>query len=269
MVFNLYLSFASCSIASHQTSPLHEVRSFGMVRQRSPQQTAHLLNQLTAPMKEQSTLSSAPSNGETRGESRRLRVFQGMRGDSQNLENNPLQSASKKPEPQSDIADYLNSMVVSPSFSIREPPRMQQVNSHNVGAGSDMAGDSSKARWGNLQLLSHMLPNEKGNTSITTTPPGLVSTASSPKSSPYGPETPRFAGDMRFSPISLETLMSSASNSKASTEHNAMNLNNIEYNDNTTFKTNDREIQSANEEAAQLQDRLRALIHKNKNVMFS
>jgi hypothetical protein len=63
--------------------------------------------------------------------------------------------------------------------------------------------------------------------------------------------------------------MSSASNSKASTEHNAMNLNNIEYNDNTTFKTNDREIQSANEEAAQLQDRLRALIHKNKNVMFS
>jgi hypothetical protein len=241
-----------------------------MMRQRSPQQTAQLLNQLTAPpMKEQSTLSPAPNNLETRGESRRLRVFQGMRGDTQNLENNPTQSPSKKPDSQTDITDYLNRMAVSPSFSIREPPRMQQANSHLVGAGSDTAGDTSKARWGNLQFLSHMIPNDKGSASLTTTPPGLVSTASSPKSSPYGPETPRFAGDMRFSPISLETLMSSASNSKTSTENNMMHLNNNEYNDNMTFKTNDRELQSANEEAAQLQDRLRALIHKNKNVMFS
>lgn len=269
MVFNLCLSFALCSIASHQSSPIHEMRSFGMMRQRSPQQTAQLLNQLTAPIKEPNTSSSAPSNADIRGESRRLRVFQGMRGDSHSLENELVQSASRKTEPQSNAADYLNSMAVLPSFSIREPPRMQQANSHNVGAGSDMAGDSAKARWGNLPLLSHMHPNEKGNTSITTTPPGLVSTASSPKSSPYGPETPRFAGDMRFSPISLETLMSSALNSKASTEHNALNLSNNEYNDNITFKTNEREIQSANEEAVQLQDRLRALIHKNKNVMFS
>ncbi|KAI9289345.1 hypothetical protein BC943DRAFT_71125 [Umbelopsis sp. AD052] len=256
--------------SNYSFSPdMHDVRSFGMIRQRSPQQTAHLLNQLTAPVKEQGTLSTVPNNMETRGEGRRLRVFQGMRGDAQNLENNLQPPSSKKPDSQTDMADYLNSMAVSPSFSIREPPRMQQANSHNVGAGSDMAGDTSKARWGNLQLLSHMIPNDRGGASVTTTPPGLVSTASSPKSSPYGPETPRFAGDMRFSPISLDTLMSSASNSKASTESNMMNLNHNEYNDNITFKPNNREIQSANEEAAQLQDRLRALIHKNKNVMFS
>ncbi|KAH8556680.1 hypothetical protein BGW37DRAFT_21487 [Umbelopsis sp. PMI_123] len=251
----------------HHTPAVHDLRNVSMLRQRSPQQTAQLLSQLTAPMTEQSLSSSTTGNMETRAESRRLRVFQGMRGDNEGLDNS-TQLQSKKQEAPADIADYLNSMAVSPSFSIREPPRMQQANSNNIGAGSDMASNTQFARWGNLQLLSHAHATDKSNTPITTTPPGLVSTASSPKSSPYGPETPRFAGDIRLSPISLETLMSSAANPKGNAEPSLMSLTNNEYS-NMTFKSTDREMQSANEEAAQLQDRLRALIHKNKNVMFS
>ncbi|GAB5587345.1 transcriptional repressor proteinral negative regulator of transcription subunit 4 [Umbelopsis nana] len=255
----------------HEVSPhpsaMQELRGVNLLRQRSPQQTAQLLNHLTAPKRDTAVSSSTTVADipEARGENRRLRVFQGMRGDNALMEDGPRYQ-DKKPEASHDLAGYMNSMTTSSSFSIREPGHMQQqqLNGQHFGAGSDKTSIEPFSRRSDLQFASHMSLPSASATNNATTPPGLVSAASSPKSSPYGLETPKFTGDTRFSPISLETLMASASNNKGNMEPIP-----IIHRDYNNLSSAERELQQAEKEAAQLQDRLRALIHKNKAAMFS
>lgn len=243
-----------------------ELSSPNMVRQRSPQQAAQLLNQLTAASKNVGKENvSTSASGDNRGENRRLRVFQGMRG-----ENGGQGSAQARTEyaTESDMKAFFDKNSISPSFSIREISKSTS-NDQITGAGSDLGLHSiQSSRFEEGPFNTQQPATSKFSFANSAQSPGLASSASSPKSSPYGPETPNHMGELRFSPISIETLMASAPNSKSKIELNPMAYMNNHYNS-VPARNYEQETQQANEEAAQLQDRLRALIQKNKATMFS
>ncbi|KAG2186125.1 hypothetical protein INT43_002563, partial [Umbelopsis isabellina] len=243
-----------------------ELSSPNVVRQRSPQQAAQLLSQLTASSKnvgKENVPTSA--SGDNRGENRRLRVFQGMRG-----ENDGQVSARARADyaTESDMKAFFDNHSISPSFSVREMPKLTS-NDQTFGAGSDMGLHSiQSSRIEDGPFNTQQPTTSKFSFANSAQSPGLASSTSSPKSSPYGPETPSHMGELRFSPISLETLMAAAPNSKTRVELSPMAYMNNHYNS-VPAKNYEQETQQANEEAAQLQNRLRALIQKNKATMFS